>query len=398
MSAAISTGIGELSRTATGDALQLSAYCQEHLSVLGRSDQRRWGEVYVRGLVDVPGRKSIRRICEHVVGCRADQSLQQFVNQSTWPWEPVRRSLAEYVAAAIGQRAWVVHEAVFPKNGSSSVGVVKQYASPEGRILNCQLGLAVSIAGDQASCPVNWRLLLPKSWDDDELRRRHAHLPSSQRHRAQWRMQLEAVEEMLRWGITPVPVVVDATDSPDAVRLVDALEDRGVSYVVQVGAHVPAARIGDASGRCPTAGGLAAYAARSGARRFGMHVRTACRPDRSQFAISRVPADPAAARGRRPAPERQVLARWVPGRPRPRAIWLTNIDASRLHELIDLVALQARAAAGLNRMHDEVGLRHFEGRSFRGWHHHVTLASVAYAYQLTRSLERADDYRWRAYG
>ncbi|MFD1050963.1 transposase, partial [Kibdelosporangium lantanae] len=99
--------------------------------------------MYVNGLVSVPGRKSIRKIADLVVGWRAEQSLQQFVNQSTWKWEPVRRSLAYQVNGMIRPRAWAVQEVVFPKNGDSSVGVARQYAPSAKRVLNCQLGLAV---------------------------------------------------------------------------------------------------------------------------------------------------------------------------------------------------------------------------------------------------------------
>src|SRR6266498_3104451 len=126
---------------------EISEFCRRHLSSLPRSDQRRWGEVYVRGLISVPGRKSIKRICDHVVGWRADQSLQQFINQSPWRWEPVRCALAHAVSVVVRPRAWVVTEVVFPKHGSSSVGVARQFAPSAGRVLNCQLGLAVSAAG-----------------------------------------------------------------------------------------------------------------------------------------------------------------------------------------------------------------------------------------------------------
>src|SRR4051794_19428637 len=106
----------------------LSLLCDDLFSSFTRADQRRWGEVYVRGLADVPGRKSIRRISQLVVGWRADQRLQQFVNQSPWSWEPVRMRLAHQLTAQLEPVAWVVSEAVFRKNGDLSVGVARQYA------------------------------------------------------------------------------------------------------------------------------------------------------------------------------------------------------------------------------------------------------------------------------
>src|SRR5882762_6976453 len=109
------------------DVTTLSEFCDRVFMSLIRSDQRRWGEVYVQGLVSVPGRKSIRRISEMVVGYDADQSLQQFVNQSPWAWEPVRQALAEQMARMLRPQALVIQEVVFPKNGDSSVAVARQY-------------------------------------------------------------------------------------------------------------------------------------------------------------------------------------------------------------------------------------------------------------------------------
>jgi SRSO17 transposase len=295
----------------------LAGFCRDRLSPLARSDQRRWGEVYVRGLVTVPGRKSIRRICDSVVGVRADQCLQQFVNQSTWQWEPVRRNLAEHVTAMIAPKAWVVRDVVFPKNGANSVGVASQYVPAAGRTLNCQIGLTVVLASDSAAFPVNWRLLLPRCWDGDQRRRDRAYLPATQAHRPRWQVMLEAVEEMRHaWGLAPVPVVADVADQRDVEPLLRGLEKRGLGYVLRVGQQVPAWR-------------------------------------------SRVCTN------------------------RPRATWLTNMNPARLPYLVELVKLDGLAAAHLARMQDDVGLRHFEGRSFRGWHHHVTLASIAHAYRLT---------------
>jgi SRSO17 transposase len=240
-------------------------HCHPHLSSLARSDQRRWGEAYVRGLVSVPGRKSIRRIAEEVLGWRADQCLQQFVNQSTWNWEPVRQSMAQQVTDLIRPKAWVVTEAVFPKNGSSSVGVAKQYVPSAGRVLNCQLGLAVFLAGNDASCPVNWRLLLPPSWDGDEARRTRTHLPEAQQHRPRWHHLVHAVDQMsVGWQLTPAPVLYDATHEPDLEPRLRSLEDRGLHYVVRVSANAPVT--GARGGRVPTLGEVAALAGRAGIR------------------------------------------------------------------------------------------------------------------------------------
>jgi SRSO17 transposase len=375
-----------------GRDTDLPRFCQAHLSSLTRSDQRRWGEVYVQGLVSVPGRKSIRRIADEIVGWRADQCLQQFVNQSTWKWEPVRRSLAQQLAGLIQPRAWVVLEAVFPKNGASSVGVAKQYAPSAGRVLNCQLGLAVLLVGDEASCPVNWRLLLPRCWDQDDPRRARTHLPDTQRHRPRWHHLIDAVDEMmLGWRIAPAPLLVDATGEPHIKAQLRCLDERGLPYVVQVSANtlVPAPAPDQVGRRqVPNIGELAALALRQGANSVVWQTCTDHRGTRVVAApLPRSLGEPRAGLWRDKPGALQLIAEWPAGKTRPSAVWLTNLSRTRLPDLVDLLNLRRRAAEDLRRLEGDVGLCHFEGRSFQGWHHHVTLASLAHGYKLAREAE-----------
>jgi SRSO17 transposase len=118
------TAMVDIARPVRHVSADPSSFCDDVFASIPRADQRRWAEVYVRGLLRVPGRKSIRRICEHVLGMPADQCLQQFLNQSPWSWEPVRRALAFRIAGT-RPKALVVEDAVFPKAGSSSVGVAR---------------------------------------------------------------------------------------------------------------------------------------------------------------------------------------------------------------------------------------------------------------------------------
>ncbi|MET0133020.1 MAG: transposase [Kibdelosporangium sp.] len=372
-----------------GESADLTAYCRLHLSSLARSDQKKWGEVYVRGLVSVPGRKSIRRIADQVVGRRADQALQQFVNQSTWRWEPVRRSLALQAAEIVQPKAWVAMEAVFPKHGASSVGVAKQYAPSAGRVVNCQLGLALFMAGTDASCPVNWRLLLPGCWDTDNPRRARTHLPDTERPRPRWHYLVDAVDQMtLGWNLPAAPLLFDATHEPDLEPRLRSLEERGLQYVVQVAPNASAswwAGLRQAGGPIPTAGEFAALAARSNTQPLvsqtyttgGTRIVAASvpRPEGQSWFTARANFAP-----------QQLVAIWPAGQPKPKSLWLTNISRARLPELTELISLHSRTADDLRHLEDSVGLQHFEGRSFPGWHHHVTLASMAHAYNLTQAV------------
>lgn len=374
---------------------ELSAYCQELFSSIPRSDQRRWAEVYMRGLISVPGRKSIRRISDYIVGWRADQCLQQFVNQSPWKWEPMRRSLAHQVAVTVRPRAWVLEEVVFPKNGDRSVGVSKQYSAASQRMLNCQLGLAVLLAGEDAGCAVNWRLLLPRCWDGDELRRTRAHVPHEERHRPRWQYMLDAIDEMIvAWSLPPAPIVLDGTQERQLEPLLQGLEERGLRYVVRVSDHVPALPANGAprTRRVPTVGELTAYSAKLGRMTVSWRDRVDGVPTTSRFAAITVPGGQPGAPvrigpGHPYRPPRSVLTEWPAGRNRPSSAWLTNLSTARLPELISVVKLRDRAAGALDVLSDQFGLRCFEGRSFRGWHHHVTLVSAAHIYSTLQRLD-----------
>lgn len=376
-----------------GTSAGLPAYCRDLFGDFTRADQRRWGEVYVRGLLDVPGRKTPARISEQVLGRRAVQQIQQFVNQSPWASAPVRGRLARQVVRAARAEAWSIDEVVFAKNGDRSVGVARQYATSQERTVNCQLALAASLVGQAGGVPVNWRLLLPARWDRDERLRGQAHVPAQERCRPRWSYVLEALDEMLEeWSLEPLPVLADWRCESDPDPLLRGLEARGLGYLVQAAPHTPVLltrRQATAPGVRGTLAELAGHAARHGERTsVTWHDPVTERMRHSEFVTGPVllRTDPAAGAVPRP---RLLLADWPYGRPRPRAYWLTNLPARRLAEIVPLAQLRRFAEEALGRMHEEFGLGDFEGRSFRGWHHHVTLASAAFGYDMVR--QQADE-------
>src|SRR3954451_195745 len=158
---------------------RLVEFAEEMFAALARKDQRRWGEVYLRGLMLDGKRKSIEPMAARLED-GDEQCLQQFVNQSLWRWEPVRRRLAVRMAAEIEPVAWVIDDTGVPKQGKMSVGVTRQYCGALGKIGNCQLGVSVSAVTTQASCPLDWRLFIPEAWDEpdafNQARRAGAHL------------------------------------------------------------------------------------------------------------------------------------------------------------------------------------------------------------------------------
>ena len=134
----------------------------------------------MRGLMLDGKRKSIEPMAARLAD-GDEQCLQQFVNQSPWDWVRVRRALASRMSAEIGPEAWVIDDTGFPKFGKHSVGVARQYSGSLGKVGNCQVAVSVNAATDEASCPLDWRLFIPKEWDEDsdfnQDRRKKAGLP-----------------------------------------------------------------------------------------------------------------------------------------------------------------------------------------------------------------------------
>jgi len=149
---------------------RLEAFVDPLLPLLGRLERRRWGAFYIQGLLLEGGRKTAAGMAERYGG--NEQALQQFVSQSPWDWMAVRRELAAGMAREAGSRvAWVLDDTGFPKKGSHSVGVARQYSGTLGKVGNCQIGVSLNYATDEGCFPIDFQLYLPQAWAEDESRR-----------------------------------------------------------------------------------------------------------------------------------------------------------------------------------------------------------------------------------
>ena len=357
---------------------RLVAFAEEMFAPLARSDQRRWGECYLRGLMLDGKRKSIEPMAARLAD-GDEQCLQQFLNQSPWPWQSVRERLAKKLTAAIEPRAWIVDDTGFPKFGRHSVGVIRQYSGTLGKIGNCQIGVSVSAATDQASCSLDWRLFLPESWDEDEERRAKAHLPAEERHRAKWRLALEILDELRSWGLEPPVICADAAYG-EITEFRLGLEARELDYVLQVQAQTsayaqdarPELLLYAGTGRPskpryrdkPCSLRTLAVAAGEDAPvevswREGTKGRL-----RSRFLALRV--RPANTQIRRyeagELPARWLLCEWPAGAEEPIKYWLSNLPADTpLESLAGLAKLRWRIEHDYRELKDALGLDHFEG-------------------------------------
>jgi SRSO17 transposase len=405
---------------------RLLDFTAEMLGGLARKDQRAAGELYVRGLLTDGQRKSMVPMAERL-GID-HQRLQQFITSSTWDYVAVRRNVARWFASAQPVDALVVDDTGFPKDGDASPCVARQYSGTLGKVANCQVGVSVHLVNERASCAADWRLFCPESWDDQALddpvaaaraarRRERAGIPAGVRHTEKRRLALEMIDEMAGPGGWGVLDQVTAADGARPVVAADAgygdsttfrleLENRGWRYAVAVkgttSAHAgdarPAARsLGGGPGRpprpaCPrppaslrTLAIASADKIRPVTWRHG--TRTASgNPDASMtshfLAIRVRPANrdiPRANDGS--LPDCWLLAEWPPEAAEPADYWLSNLPAGTpIEELARLAKIRWRIEHDYRELKTGLGIDHFEGRSFAGWHRHVTLAVLAQAF------------------
>nr|WP_246076878.1 IS701 family transposase [Amycolatopsis cihanbeyliensis] len=421
---------------------------------MARSDQRAKGETYLRGLLLDGRRKSMRPMAARLGVDH--QGLQQFVTASTWDTAAVRARLACRAVEFIDPVAWVVDDTGFPKDGTGSPGVARQYSGTLGKVANCQIGVSVHAVTDTASCPLEWRLFLPESWDvakagpaavkaakakqrktltnapraaapaapadvDAEAvataateaarqRRRKSAVPDDKGHRPKWMLAVEMLDGLARHGLRP-PLVAADSGYGDSGPFRAALDERGIVYSVQVTGET-LAHPADAAPVPPTWSGHGRPPTRPDYPHdpvsIAHHVLAAGRDTAttvtwregstgnlsSQFVFLRV--RPAGHRITRDTdgtlPERWLIAEWPDDEPEPVTYWLTSQPADTdPTNLIRTAKIRWRIEHDYRELKTGLGLDHFEGRSWTGWHRHVTLVTAAHLFiTLLRHDPKAD--------
>jgi SRSO17 transposase len=340
---------------------RLEAFTADVLESLPRKDQRARGECYLRGLLLDGRRKSIEPMAARLGGQVHYQALHHFVAVSPWDWRGVRRRLAERLVGALAPTAWAVDDTGFPKDGTHSVGVQRQYSGTLGKTANCQLGVSVNAVTEQASCPLDWRLFLPESWQDDTTRRVACQVPEDVGHRPKWQLALDMLDELGAWDLVP-PVLVADAGYGEVGEFRGGLDDRQIPYVVQVKADTSAYPEQLRPTTAPYAGrgrrpqpryrdkpaSLRQLALRAG-QQAGVDLiwrRGSKGMQRSRFLCLRV--RPAGITPRRQAaaradgvgwelPVRWLLVEWPTDKPEPVKYWLSNLPATT--PMVELVRL-----------------------------------------------------------
>jgi SRSO17 transposase len=386
---------------------RLAAFVAEMVSALPHVRQRENALVYVRGLIEQGGRKSLQPTLFRLEETPARyESVQQFLADSPWEPELLVRACAERVAPGIGVLAWVVDDTGIAKQGRLSPGVKRQYSGTLGKIGNCQIAVSLHAVGRRGTLPLGWSLYLPEEWCEDELRRARAKVPASVVFETKPQLAASLCERASGWRLPAAPILADCAYGDDSAFRT-RLHAHELEYVLAVSAQISVygpettfavpARAG-ATGRPRTVTrpdhkpeSVRALAERLPRRAWKtLPCRTA--PDGAQiegrFAFVRVVATHPVRTDCRPPRWEWLIIEWPQTEAAPSDYWLSNLPETEPPErLVRLARLRWTIELDYRQLKGELGLDHYEGRSYPGFHHHCALVTCAHAF-LT--LERQD--------
>ncbi len=375
--------------------------------------QRENALLYVRGLVEQGGRKSLQPTLFRLEETPARyESVQQFLADS--PWEPglLIRACVERVAPQIGVTAWVVDDTGIVKDGEHSPGVKRQYSGTLGKVGNCQITVSVHAVGERGTLPLGWQLYLPEEWCDDWERRRKAKIPDEVVFKTKPELANDLCTQAAGWAVPPAPILADVAYGDDT-GFRTGLHKAELEYVVAVraGTSVYGPETGFAVPPGEGALGRPRTVARpdrkpESARSLAERLPTkawktlSCRTTvagedvKSRFAFVRVVATNPV-RNKHLAPRWEwLIIEWPEDAKEPCDYWLSNLaDDEPAERLARLARLRWRIELDYRQLKGELGLDHYEGRSYRGFHHHTALVTCAHAFlteeRLRPSLPRS---------
>lgn len=371
---------------------ELTEYVDSLVEGMGREERRRAMGLYVTGLLLDGERKSIEPMAARLVDSPDEieamrQRLQQCVTVSDWPDDELRRRLALKLDAELpGVEALVVDDTGFPKKGKASVGVARQYSGTLGRTDNCQVATSLHLAGEAGSGCIALQLYLPEAWANDLPRRKKVGVPESTAFRKKWEIALEQIDDAIAWGVRKHLVLADAGYG-DVGEFRAGLTERGLQYIVGVQGSVmvwPPAEDPDAGGAPRTVAEVAKSLGRAAYTRVTWREGSKGRQS-SRFAAMRVRVATGHRRGL-PAGELQwLLCAWPNGEKEPTKFWLSTLPVgTSLKDLVRAAKLRWRVERDYQEMKQELGLDHFEGRTWRGFHHHASLCAMAHGFLALR--------------
>lgn len=390
-----------------GSEERFAAYVDRLAVALGHADRTGPFRSYCMGLL-LPGkRKSVEPMAARLRPERTaaeHQSLLHFVGVSPWDETALLRAVREAVLPAMTAagpvEAWIIDDTGFPKKGRHSVGVARQYCGELGKQDNCQVAVSLSVATAAAALPIAWRLYLPESWAGDAGRRAAAKVPQQVEFETKQQIALAQIRAARDEGVPAGVVLADAGyGNTSAFR--EGIAALGLDYVVGVLSNVtvwppgmtPEVPPWRGPGRRPKrlrragddapvvqvrslAEGLADESWRRVRWREGVAETLT-----SRFAAVRVRPAQGDARRSEPRPEHWLLVEWPEGEPRPSKFWLSNLpEETAIEDLVRQAKQRWLIERDYLELKQELGLGHYEGRGWRGFHHHAALCIAAYGF------------------
>jgi len=367
-------------------ASQFADYVGELGEVIGHADREKPLKDYCAGLLVSEGRKSVEPLAAVTAPAEVSaqhQRLIHFVANAPWSDEDVLAKVRESVLPAIERHgpieAWIIDDTSFPKQGTHSVGVHHQYCGQLGKQANCQVAVTLSVANHHASLPIAYRLYLPEKWAKDAARRQKAHVPKEVKFETKPQIAIKQIKAALKAGVPPGVLLMDASYGSN-LALRAEITALGLTYIAAIIPTVKVWKAKDRKERRESVKELALrlpkHAWRTMTWRQGTNERL-----RSRFARVRVHASPT--RGRRGQPEETLLIEWPAGEKEPTKYWLANVDEKiEFRQLVDLAKMRWRIERDYQDLKQEIGLGHYEGRGWPGFHHHGTLCIASYGFLI----------------
>jgi SRSO17 transposase len=389
---------------------RFSDYVETLVGVLGHADRAVPLRDYCLGLLLPVARKSVEPMAAATAPSRVaakHQSMLHFVGQAPWSDAAVLTKVRELVLPAIERsgpiEAWIIDDTGFPKKGRHSVGVARQYCGQLGKQDNCQIAVSLSLANAAASLPVAWRLYLPEEWADDAERRVKAGVPVDIPFRTKPEIALDQIRGACEAGLPRGVVLMDAGYGTDT-DLRTAIGELKLAYVagIQPQTSVWAPGTAPLPPRAWSGRGRPAKLLRRDAEHqpisakalaLGLPVAAwktvtwregSAGPLSSRFARVRVRAAHRDYSLAEPRAEEWLLIEWPEGEAEPTKYWLSTLaDDICMDRMVELTKLRWRIERDYQELKQELGLGHYEGRGWRGFHHHATLCIAAYGFLIS---------------
>jgi SRSO17 transposase len=378
-----------------GGIQRLEKYFKTIGDILGNESRRGSFAIYGMGLLGDGERKSVEPIAARASPNPREtdamhQRLLHFAVDSRWSDREVRRAAAQYAISAMTQRepveAWIIDDTGFLKQGTHSVGVQRQYTGSAGKITNCQLGVSLSIATRTEHVPIDFELYLPKSWANNTARRREARIPEDVTFKTKPQLALQMIRRAVEDGV-PKGILLADTAYGTSGEFRAQIRSLGLHYAVGVAPQTTISLLdneGHPRGEAVSVKNLAfSINERGGFRRCTWREGTN-EALWARFALRRVVAAGVPKSQQEPL---WLLIEWRDGEPEPANYFLISLPRRMTKkQLIRLVMRRWRTERVYEDLKGELGLDHYEGRRFPGWHHHVSVALCCYAFIIAERV------------